>query len=424
MKYLRNWLLAKPERAARNGLIWNLTASIINGLEAVVILAVAARTLEIEYSGIYTIGFTIANLFMCIGKYGVRNFQVTDVDERYSFHEYRLTRIISLCAMIFISVIYIFLQSYSLEKRMIILLFVFIYAIEAFEDVYLAALQHNGRLDSGTRMFSARWFITLFVWILLLVISKNALVSVMVAFVFDLSVAILLILSIRRDVNNRNTTFSLQNVKRILLSCLPLCVVAMLSIYLPNAAKYSIDYFLGDELQAYFGYVAMPVFVIDLLCFVLFQPLMVKMAEYWKNCKNTFLKYALYLCVVVLIISIVIYILAYYFGIPILSIIYSCDLTRFKKEFMILMISGSFLAYIGLFVSLLTIMRRQRIMMILYGFASILVFSLLQVFTEKYSLIGAAIINFGCIAILSVFLIIAFWTIALYEKKKEKIKTI
>ena len=38
--------------------------------------------------GVFTIAYAIGNLMMTIGKYGMRNFQATDVNEKYSYKEY------------------------------------------------------------------------------------------------------------------------------------------------------------------------------------------------------------------------------------------------------------------------------------------------------------------------------------------------
>lgn len=378
MMNLHKLLFGNNDNIEKKSVLWNMIASIINGLEAVIILAVATRTIGVDKAGIYTISFTIANLAMCIGKYGVRNYQVTDAKDEFSFREYLYSRYISLGMMALGCFLYcginLITHNYGIEKAEIVLLVCGLYAFEAFEDVYLAGLQHNGRLDVGAKMFSFRWLLVLLVWTIMLLITHNAIVSVFVAFIFGLFALIALVVSVRREASNSNHLFSFRRVWKILRECLPLCVVAVLSIYLPNAGRYLIDLKLNDEMQAYFGYIAMPIFVIDLLCFVIFQPLMVKLSELWAEKKTKdFIFLGCKMFIAVLCISVVALIAAYFIGIPVLSLLYSVNLTEYKKPFMILMIGGIYLAYTGLYSSLLTVMRKQTRLMVCYIIISIII---------------------------------------------------
>lgn len=375
---LRKLLFGNNNNIVRKSVLWNMIASVINGLEAVIILAVATRTIGIEKTGIYTISFTIANLAMCIGKYGVRNYQVTDVKDEYSFREYLHSRYISLGIMAISCLLYcginIFIHNYGMEKAGIVLLICGLYGLEAFEDVYLAGLQHNGRLDVGAKMFSVRWTIVLTVWTVMLFVTHNAILSVLVAFIIGLLSLIILVLSVRKEADNTNSSFDVRKIGNLFRECLPLCIVAVLAIFLPNAGRYVIDLRLNDEMQAYFGYIAMPIFVIDLLCFVIFQPLMVKLSELWTEKKTKeFILMGFKMFIAVLCISVVAIIAAYFIGIPVLSLLYSVNLTEYKPPFMILMIGGIYLAYIGLYSSLLTVMRKQNRLMVCYLIISIII---------------------------------------------------
>ena len=117
-----------------------MIASAINAAEAVLVLMVASRTVGVELTGVLTISFTIANLMICIGKYGVSNFQVTDAKNEFSFFEYYRTRWVTLCLMELASLVYVgyaFLSNgYTVEKILIVLSGTLIYAIEAYEDVF------------------------------------------------------------------------------------------------------------------------------------------------------------------------------------------------------------------------------------------------------------------------------------------------
>ena len=77
-------LLTKKHNAA----FWNTISGLINAGQSAVILIFISRYLGQSAAGIFSIAYALGNLFSTMGKYGVRNFQVTDVKEVFLFHEY------------------------------------------------------------------------------------------------------------------------------------------------------------------------------------------------------------------------------------------------------------------------------------------------------------------------------------------------
>ena len=79
-----------------------------------------------------------------------------------------------------------------------------------------------------------------------------------------------------------------------------------MSFYILNAPKYAIDALLSSELQAYYGFISMPVFVIGLLNNFVFQPILTTVANcYETKNKDQFFQLIKRQIVVILIITIV-----------------------------------------------------------------------------------------------------------------------
>ena len=104
---MRSFVLGKKENIKKDSYIWNTIGGLINAFQSVIILMVLTRSLDMEYAGIFTIAWAIANLVITIGKYGVRNYQVTDVNEKYSFNDYFSNRVIVSILMIIFTCIYV-----------------------------------------------------------------------------------------------------------------------------------------------------------------------------------------------------------------------------------------------------------------------------------------------------------------------------
>lgn len=407
----------------RDSFVWNMAGSMLLAFQSVIMLMVLTRVLGLADAGIFTIAYANANLFLTIGKYGMRNFQVSDVNGQFTFYEYLMSRIFTVSLMIAVSIVFVVYvgnkNGYSMEKSLIIIWMSLFKVVDAFEDVFHGLYQQRGRLDIAGKAMTLRLGTTILFFLTGLLILKNLLIVLIFITCFT---GILLIVFTRwsyklfeRAVEKR---YSFYNVLGIMKICFPLFLGSFLSFYIGNAPKYAIDGVLNDELQACYGFIAMPVFVIGLLNNFVFNPMIYKMSVLWdKGKKNEFLKKFIIQVMIVIGITLVCIVGAYLVGIPILSFLYNTDLSLYKYELLILLLGGGFLALSGLLVTVITIIRFQNSLMFGYIIVSILAYTLSKIAVEQYSIRGAA----GLYAILTAALCFLFFIFLGYGlKRKEK----
>lgn len=393
----------------KRNFIWNMIAGIINASEAVILLAIITRTNGIYDAGILTVAFAVANLLSSIGKFGIRNYQVTDVDGSSDFSTYLGARIITVSLMIIISggyVVYGFLfKQYTWDKAGVIFFMCMVYVVEAFEDVFAGQYQRMGRLDMSGKIFTVRWTMILGIFSALLVVTHDLFCATLISMLFSIFCCIVLLRVTYRRIVSEKTQISFRGTKKMLWHCAPLFLATFLQFYLINAPKYAIDTHLTEEVQACYGFVAMPVFVIGLLNSFIYQPFLVQMAVQWRECdfhgfgRNVWKQMS-----IIVMISIICLAGAYILGIPVLSLLYHTDLSNYKTELVILMLGGGFLAVVGFFSVVLTIMRRQK--WILYGYAvvSTTAFLTMGQVVKTYGSMGAAVMYTVLITILMIIL--------------------
>lgn len=395
----------------RNNYIWNTIAGIINASEAVVLLAVVTRTNSIHDAGILTIAFAVANLFSNVGKFGMRNYQVTDIQGQFDFSSYFTSRVITTLGMFAVIIQYILygfcFKHYAIDKAGTMFFVCLIYTSETVEDVFAGLYQKKGRLDISGIIFSVRWICTLTVITSLLIYTQNMLLAFSMGALISIIACIGLIYCANRYMNIDKYVLKFKGVLAVLSACFPLFLVAFLQFYLINASKYAIDRYLSEEVQACYGFVAMPVFVIGLLNSFMYQPVLVQMASQWKNkdMKEFIGRIGKQLGIITLI-TIICLVGAYLIGIPVLSALYNTDLCNYKSELLILLLGGAFLAVIGFATVLLTTMRKQKWILYAYIITAILTF----IFTDKavalYGAVGAAYSFLTVMGLLSTVLII------------------
>ena len=379
----------------KSGFLWNTIAGLINASEAVIILMIVTRVSGLEMAGVMTIAFSVGNLVMTVGKYGMRNFQVTDVHDQFSFNDYFSSRIVTVVLMLILTILYllhgtIFLN-YSLQKSIVVFLICSIYMVESIEDVFWGNYQRNGRLDYGGRSFAFRWTIQLTVIVILLFISRDIITALFVACICGTVFMYFYNRRIHESFQKEAIHFKTQKVFLILYRCFPLFLSTFLSNYVLNAPKYAIDALLDEKSQACYGFVAMPVFVVQLLSNFFYQPVLLDLANLWENRNYSDLKKMIGMqCVLIVILTVCCEIGAYFLGIPFLNILYSTDLYAHRSELLILLGGGGFLALGSLCIVVMTTLRIQRRTIWVYGITSILAFCFSKMIVKAYGTTGAA----------------------------------
>ena len=395
----------------QSSFLWNMCGGMLNAFQSVLLLMVITRVLGLYEAGIFTIAYANANLFLTIGKYGMRNYQVTDVVKQFTFLEYLRSRWITTSAMIVVSVIYIVFisiqQSYPFEKSLVIICMCLLKSLDAVEDVYHGLYQQQGRLDIAAKLMTIRMVGLIIVFIFGIIILKNLLFALITTIIFNMLFLYKSICStigyFKKDIT---AVWSIKKIKKLLIICFPLFAGTFLSFYIGNAPKYAIDAQLNDELQACYGFISMPVFVIGLLNSFIYQPILTKLAQDWHDKKyNRFIKKIVLECSIIFLITIVAIIGGYFLGIPVLSLLYNTDLSMFKSELLILLAGGGMLALSGFLVIVLTIMRLQRDSVWGYFIIAVLAYFLSSIFVEKYEITGAALLYFILMSFLALLFI-------------------
>lgn len=412
--------LIDTKNIERDSFIWNMAGSILMAFQSVIMLIILTRTVGLVESGIFTIAYANANLFLTIGKYGMRYFQVSDLKKQFTFAEYRMSRIITSIAMIIVSLFYIIYASsangYTMEKAQIIFWMCLFKVIDAIEDVYHGLYQQENRLDIASKAMTIRMAVTIFIFAIGLIVLKDLLLSLIISTISTTLIFLLLTNRTYTCFKQKTNKFIFKNLILLLKFCFPLFAGSFLSFYIGNAPKYAIDAMLTDELQACYGFIAMPVFVIGLLNNFIFNPMLYYMSELWeKGNVRKFLQKTLYQVGILAAITFSCMIGAYLVGIPVLSWLYNTDLSAYKAELLILLLGGGFLGLSGLLNTVITIIRFQKSLMWGYFFIALLAFVFSDKIVANYEMMGAAVLY----TILMGSLCIVFTVLFLYGVKKK-----
>lgn len=404
----------------KSGFIWNTIGSLIYSFFNAIVLIFCTRLNGTEIAGIFSICYATGCILNSIGDFGIRIFQVTDTNRKYKFEDYLFSRIFSVSFMLIISLLFVFISGYTNEKLFICLILVLIHVIDNFGETFQSEFQLIGRLDISGKSLLYRNILEIGAFAIFDLITKNIYIS----FIAMLAISIIMILvyDIRLINKDRKIKFKYnkRNIKEILKSCVPLGISTLINMYVINAVKYAIDKYGNNTMQTYFNILYMPTFVINLISILIMKPFLKPFGEYW-NSKNykKFITTIIYILVFLVICTIFIEIAAIFLGIPILSWLYKVDLTPYKLELFLLILSGLFYASSTVIFYALGTIRIQKNSTIAYIISAILALIISNILVEKYEMLGATIASVLIMSILLLILLI-FFIIGYKRKKKEK----
>lgn len=407
MRYLKSFLHGNGDNSFKHNFKWNTIAGLINAAQSLLITMFITRTMGLRYAGIYSLSYSVASLSFSVGTFSVRNFQVTDINDKYSFKMYCKMRKISVSFMLLIVLLYCIWgwsrKSYSVEKIEIIFLVTFLKAIDAIEDLYDGFLQKEGRLDISGKIMAMRTMIVLLT------------VGVMINFTFDLVISLFVasivsVIVLWVSVVNVKDVFLIKNypdndfiIKDLILECYPLFLSSFLALYISSASKYAIDNLYTEELQAIYGFISMPIFVIALFTNFLYQPILIKLVEEWKHKKYfVFLKRIFLQVFSIILVTIVIEVIAYFWGVQGLFILYGSDVSMYKTELLIILLGSGFYAIAQFFFTVLIILRHQKGGLICYLVGTVVAKFFSEYLVGRWVLYGAALFYLCIMIILTV----------------------
>ena len=337
----------------------------LNAGQSVFLLIVITRVCGLEAAGIFSIAFATGNLFLYLGNYGVRNYQVSDLSEQYSFCDYLRHRLCTVALMLAAALVYTMWSAkaggYSPYKTSCVLAMCALKAVDCLEEVFEGRYQQKGRLDRSGKLVTFRLLVSIGGMMAVLLVTRDLLVATWCGVVLALAASGVMILKYRDTAEFAGTPWSVRKLAGLMKACFPVCAANFLSFYLINEPKYAIDAAMDETAQACYNFIAMPVFVIQLLNMFLYQPMLIRMTSSWENGRQReFLGYFGKLAGALAAVSAPILLAAWLFGIPVLSWLYATDLSPLREELLLIMVGGIFLAFNGFYSAVLTIMRRQN----------------------------------------------------------------
>ena len=404
---LRKLLFEGNINIARRTYIWNLASSITFSMQSAIFLLVANRVSGNTEAGIFILLYVFAQNINAIGNYNLRDFQVSDIKEEYSFATYYTTRLLTCILMALVGVGYVCIKGLDVSSIVVLASLVGYRFIECVEDVYHGIIQRRGRFDVSSICMTLRIVISSVVFCIAYVITKSPVIASLAMVVSSFIIFIYTITVLKKEFELR-PSFSGEKILKLLVAGFPIFLGAFLYSYLINAPKYAINDLMSSDTQTIYNILFMPIFVVNMLSTFIYKPLIVRLSELWKDGKmSEFVKSMVKMSLIIMGLTLVVIIGGYIVGLYLLGVIYGEDLAGYKMIFSLMLLFGGVAAVAFYFNTLITIIRKQFYIILGYGGAFIISMFVTRPLVFRHGIDGAGYAYGIIVGSIAVFYLIA-----------------
>lgn len=422
-------LLKAGTNKEKQNVIWNIIGSFCYAFASMVLSFLVLRIIGKEQGGIFSFGYsTFGQQMFLLAYFGIRPFQVTDGAGTYGFGDYLHHRYVTCLLALAAGAGYLVVSGYSVEKAGVIFLLVCYKVIDGFADVYESEFQRNGNLHLTGKSNTFRTLLSVGTFLTVLVLWKNLAAACMAAVAAQAVGVILFDCMVIKRLSGIRWTWNRDRLLPLTSETVLLFVSVFLDFYIFSAAKYAIDSCLDDVASGYFNIIFMPTSMINLAAGFVIRPVLTYLTDDWNQRKfQKFTGLLLKISGIIGGLSVLAVVLAWGIGKPVLGIMeqllgaaYKGSLTVYHSSFVLIVLGGSFYAFLNLYYYVLVIIRQQKVIfgiyLVLTGLAAWLAPRLVSV----YGIPGAAWTYLSLMVVMAVGFVAGAWILAARTAAQKK----
>ena len=344
-------------------------------------------------AGLLGLAMTITNIFYIISSYGLRLYQVSDVNHEYDDNIYIISRMITVPVAIVLCVGYSVIIGYSGESILVIILFMLYKSFEAASDVFHGILQNNGRYDRICISLCFKGILSLLIFTL---IFKNGsklstallgiLIVSVIVLVFDYYWSHKYI-----KTNNDSVKISIA-VRNLLINTSPMVVLSFSSPLLMSIPRLYFERSYSTELLGIYTSLSSPTLIITTFVSCAVSPYLHLLAKYYiEKDKNSFLKLSFFMIACTIMLGATVYFICLKIGKELLLILYNSYICEYSNVFKLVIIVSALSSVNICMMSIYTSIRHiiPEALVLLTG--CLLCYVVTPYFVDKFAMAGVAI---------------------------------
>ena len=374
---------------------------------------VATWLVGAEQAGLFSMAFTVGTLLLFLANYGVRTYQVSDLDDMRSFLDYQVNRFATCAIMLAVGWLWCQLRGYDAQMFSICMGVLVFRAIDGLADVYEGRLQQKDKLYLAGLSQAARCVLGLVAFSLTLLVTRQLTVASWAMAVGAAVSLVLLTVPLAFFETERSAPATLRGVRELFQECFPLFVALFLYNLIDSVPKFAMEGALSYDNQLYYNAMYFPAHSILMVAGFIYKPQLVRLARIWDD-PSKHRRFDLLVLAMVGVIALVTAGMAVVMGtvgIPLMSLMYGLDFERFRALCLVMVGTGGVCACIDFLYQIVTVLRAQSDVSKLYLVAFVFSVPVAMLLVNFSGLAGAVMASLVSMAILLTLLVMEYFGI-------------
>ena len=230
-------------------------------------------------AGIYNLAISISNPFSAIALYGIRPYQVSDINDRFSGRVYVASRIVTAGLAFVLCAGRVALGGYTGETAVCILLYMLLRLAEAAVDVFQGIEQKGDRMDAVGISFYLRAVVTVGAFVAGQILFDNLMLSMLAMPLASFVVIWIYDGRLSARLTPIKPRFDWKAIGTLLWICLPLTLNTYMVSELATIPKTVLERSWGSDMLGIYGSIAAPSIIVQTAGSFLFNPVIPALAE-------------------------------------------------------------------------------------------------------------------------------------------------
>ena len=342
--------------------VWNTIGTACFGMLFPVLTVVVTQLSGVEQAGMFSLAFTVGSLLLIVANFGMRPYQVSDINEEHFFSDYQIHRILTCLIMILAGVLYSLVRGYT---GLMLYISFGVYGfkmVEGLADVYEGRLQQKDKLYLAGISQTIRSLSTLVVFSLVLLISQSLAAACVSMPITAFLTFILVTFPLAKFETPKSEKFKWSHVVDLFKQCSPLFLSLFLYTLIDYMPVFVIESVLSYDNELYYNAMYFPAQAIAVGMSVVYKPLLLRLANIWadRSQRRRFDMITIGMIALIALVTGLVVALMLWIGIDIMSFFYGVDFNEFRGLVVIFLIAGGVTSVIDFLYQIITVLRRQQ----------------------------------------------------------------
>ncbi len=385
----------------RKNIIWNAAGNIIYLGTQWLITVLVANIGGLEDAGILSVAMSVSSSFQTVALFGMRNFQVSDVENKYSEACYMFTRFLTCVASPMLCLSFALIMGYRGVKLGGIMLFMLFRIAESYSDALHGIAQKNDRLDIAGKSFAIKGAGLLVFFLGGYMLTSHLNVGLAAMAIFSAASTLIYDLNAVRRVTNFKLYDTPVYSLKLIIECMPLFAYMFLSVALTVVPKLFLENMLGDVVLGAYSSIFAPVLLLQTACGYVYSPFVSSFARLKRENDNVgFLKLLSKISIIIVAALGAVFVAAQFLGEWAMLLLYheNEEIADYIGLLNPILICNIVLSLMGFLTMVVVVLRKMKYILISYGVgfliciaASYPAIKLFDAAGAAYSIIAAAL---------------------------------